>query len=333
MATHINSEPTTAPNALAWSRLARALGPQDWIASGYLLAMSLAAITAADHPSRTRCIVQMSGLWLVCSGVTFLVRSRIWQQPVLAPLVYRLTLFGSIVTSYLFLDHFLPLVNPRVLDAELHALDLAVFGFEPAVLLDHYVTPFWTEWFSFFYFSYFYLSGAHIFPILLFTRDERLLCEFSLGMLLLYVIGQTLYLCVPGFGPLVALAGQFTHALPHGFWLDTVMTTVHSGGAQKDIFPSLHTATPTFLTLLSFRHRHRRPFRYTWPLVGFFAINIIIATMYLRWHWLIDVVAGVLLAIASLATSAWVTRHELARRKRDGLGNTWCELQLLKPRS
>ena len=100
------------------------------------------------------------------------------------------------------------------------------------------------------------------------------------------------------------------HEFPEGLWLDIVMESVAEGGALKDIFPSLHTAAPTFILLYSFRHRHRAPYRYTWPLVAFFTVNIIVATMFLRWHWIVDVVAGLTLATVAQALSARVTRWE-----------------------
>ncbi len=333
MATNLNSQPGTASPTLGLSASWQTLGPQDWLVFSYLSLMCLAAITAPAHPVRSLCILQMSSLWLVFCAVTLVVRTRSWQRPAAPAFVYRVTLFTVILTSYLFLDHFLPLVNPRNLDQELHALDLFLFGFEPAVLLDRYVTPFRTEWFSFFYFGYFWLVWSHIFPIMFITRDERRLGEFGLGLLTVYVVGQSLYMFVPGFGPIVALADDFTHPLPQGFWLDAVMKTVHSGGAQKDIFPSLHTAAPTFLTLFSIRHRRLVPYRYTWPVVAFFTLNIVLATMYLRWHWLIDVIAGVCLAALALQMSVWATERELARRARLGLGETWCELRRPRPQA
>jgi membrane-associated phospholipid phosphatase len=95
---------------------------------------------------------------------------------------------------------------------------------------------------------------------------------------------------------------------------------------MMDIFPSLHTAAPTFLVLYSWRHRHRAPHRYAWPLVAFFALNIIIATMFLRWHYLVDVVVGLALALvgyrAALRITAWETEWRLCR----GLGPSWPEL-------
>jgi membrane-associated phospholipid phosphatase len=104
------------------------------------------------------------------------------------------------------------------------------------------------------------------------------------------------------------------------------MQTVDEGGALKDIFPSLHTAAPLFIALFSFRHRALIPFRYTWPLVLFFSLNIIIATMFLRWHWIIDVVAGVAVATSAQALSVLTTNFELRRRNAEPeLGTTWPE--------
>ena len=101
------------------------------------------------------------------------------------------------------------------------------------------------------------------------------------------------------------------------------MATVTSGGSQLDIFPSLHTAAPTMLTLFAFRHRHQRPYRYTWAPLAFFAANIIVATMYLRWHYVIDVVAGLVLAGFAMSVSARLTDRELRRRQAHGLGPSW----------
>jgi membrane-associated phospholipid phosphatase len=99
--------------------------------------------------------------------------------------------------------------------------------------------------------------------------------------------------------------------------------TVSAAGAQMDIFPSIHTAIPTFLTLVSYRHRNKLPFRYTWHVLAFFSSNIIIATMFLRWHYVIDVVAGLTLAGVSLWGARTVTQYELERRRSLGLTANW----------
>ncbi|MGB7477482.1 MAG: hypothetical protein WBM26_14785, partial [Polyangiales bacterium] len=50
-----------------------------------------------------------------------------------------------------------------------------------------------------------------------------------------------------------------------------------------------------------------------WPILGFVALNIIIATMFLRWHWFIDVAVGVLLAFAARGFARAVADREESR--------------------
>ena len=147
--------------------------------------------------------------------------------------------------------------------------------------------------------------------------------EFCLGMLGMFCIGHILYMLVPGYGPVRAFADHFHAPLPHGLWFNMVNGTVSAAGAQMDIFPSIHTAIPTFLTLISYRHRNKLPFRYTWPVLAFFTANIIVATMFLRWHYVIDVVAGLTLAGVSLWAARVLTSYELHRRKSGGLTTNW----------
>jgi membrane-associated phospholipid phosphatase len=157
----------------------------------------------------------------------------------------------------------------------------------------------------------------------MFSKEPRLLAEFALGMLLVFCVGHTVYMLVPGYGPYKAMADHFQNEFPRGMWLDMVMTTVTAGGAQKDIFPSLHTAAPTFMALFSFRYRHRLPYRYTWPVVTFFALNIIFATMFLRWHYIIDVVAGMTLATSAVLLSVRIVRWDSVRRAAARLSPSW----------
>jgi membrane-associated phospholipid phosphatase len=140
---------------------------------------------------------------------------------------------------------------------------------------------------------------------------------------MVFCLGHILYVVVPGFGPYKAMAQEFTQSFPSGMWLDTVMTTVAEGGAQKDIFPSIHTAAPMFIAMFSFRNRHLIPFKFSWPVVVFLAFNIIIATMFLRWHYVIDVVAGLLLAVSAWLVAVYVTAWELRRRPAYQLQPGW----------
>lgn len=304
--------------------LVQELAYQDWLVLVYFCVLCGLSLNADPGSIRNRCLLGLGALFLFFLATLTAVRVKAIQGPFSAPFVYRLGVYGSVQASYFFLRDLLPLVNPtRTTDALLYRLDLSLFGIEPAVNLAAWVSPGVTEWFSFFYFSYFCLLAFHIFPMLALARNRQLLGEFCFGMLWLYCVGHFLYLLVPGYGPVVALSERFPTPLPSGLWYDMVMATVSSAGAQMDIFPSLHTAAPVFFTLFSYRHRDRLPFRYTWPILSFFSVNIVIATMYLRWHWIIDVIAGIAHASCALFLAMRFTRQELARRSALGLTPNW----------
>ncbi|MEI9939353.1 MAG: phosphatase PAP2 family protein [Pseudomonadota bacterium] len=308
-----------------WQRTLRETAIHDFAVFAFLLALNGAVLGTPESAERSFCLVRTGGLFLAFLISILLVRGRLLKRSWVAALVYRLGIYGVVQVSYFFLKHVLPLVNTTTLDRKLYELDLSLFHFEPAMAWDRYVNPATTEWFSFFYFGYFLLMAVHVVPLLFFGRRKQIVGEFTFAILLMFSIGHSLYMVVPGYGPYRAMADAFQHPLPDGLWHNLVMNAVHSGGALMDIFPSLHTGAPTVLAFFSYRNRKEMPFRYTWPFVTFCTVNIIIATMFLRWHYLIDVIAGFSIAIGAVLLSRPVVRWEIARRKREGLGELWPE--------
>jgi hypothetical protein len=298
------------------------MGVQDWLVLGYHALLIVAVLQGVRTADWARSVADVTGLfvWFACTMI--LVRGR-FLSPLTEAILYRLTLLSTVELSYFAFRHILPIVNPRSLDALLYKVDLLLFGFEPAISMQAWVSPAVTEWFAFFYFGYFFLICAHIVPIVLFSKDRQSQNEFTLSALLVFSIGHLTYMLVPGFGPGAAMTSSFAQPLPRGPWLDTVWHTVETGGALKDIFPSIHTAIPTVITLWSFRHRGKLPYRYTWPLVCFVSANVIIATMYLRWHYLIDVVAGFTLGAFAFWLGVRLTEGEIERRNSCGLRPLW----------
>lgn len=298
---------------------------QDWMLLGYYVLLVVAALQGTRNSDWTRSISEMTLLLAIYVAMMVLVRGGFLKNRRLEGLLYRLVMVVNVEVSYFMFRRLLPLANGAVLDGQLYELDLALFGFEPAVAIQPWMTPTVTEWFSFFYYGYFYFLTAHVVPIAFFGRQRRLLGEFTFGCIFCFCVGHLTYMLVPGFGPGIAMKHLFDTELSGGPWLDIMLRTVQAGGAQKDIFPSIHTAVPTFICLFSFRHRALLPYRYTWFLTVLFTVNIVLATMFLRWHYLIDVVAGVLLGYAALWVAIPVTQRELYRRELKGLRPIWPE--------
>jgi len=326
----MRSSVRTAPREGAAALLGTAvrnMAVYEWIVAVYISWLLVLAVFFSAGPYRERCVAWTTTLFVVHLTTVFGVRSGLLGSGIARGLATRIVSYGVVQYSYFGLRYLLPAAVPWSFDEGLFRLDLRLFGGEPSLWWDRLVNPMTTEWFAFFYFSYFVIIGLHLFPILFGSRDDRFLTEFAIGFLTVLCVGQSVYFLVPAFGPVKHLAHQYQHPLPSGRYMDLVLSAVNAGGAQKDVFPSLHTAGPTFIGLFSFRHRDKLPFKYTWPIVAFFAANIVIATMFLRWHYLIDIFAGLFLASAGAAIGARLAPWEIERRQRLGLGRAWPALR------
>jgi hypothetical protein len=315
--------PVRAAPARGGFRLLRDLAFHDWLVGGFVTLLAFAVLAADPHPLKGQAAARMVTLAAAVVGAIVAVRGGWVTARPLAPLLYRTAVLAGVLGVYFVLRDLAPVVSPYALDTELRALDVRIFGGEPAVWMQRFVTPASTEWFAFFYLSYFWMLAAFTLPITYATDRAPLMAEFATGMFLIYCVGQTLYLLVPGFGPLYAFPDSFAAPLPRGPVYESLMRTVAAGSAMKDIFPSLHTAGPLFMTLFAFRHRRERVFRIAWPVAAFFAANILVATLLLRWHYAIDLVAGAVLALAAFAASVALPPRELARRRARGAAALW----------
>lgn len=317
-------------------RFQRNLASHDYVIGSYFVIVFF-ALLFGEGPGRPHSMHIMLMDFSLFFGGLLLTRGEIIKKttPIGAfanAFLYRMTLFAATFLSYFQLRTILPAVSERAVDPQIYALDMKVFGFEPSLAWDHFVNPQTTEWFAFFYFGYFFILAFHVLPFVFAVNDEKLVSQFAIGIFTVFLSAHALYMAVPGYGPYRFLASEFHHELTGGRFWHLVLATVDSAGAQKDIFPSLHTAAPTFFAIFSWRHRDKLPFKYTWPIVAFCVSQIIIATMFLRWHYLIDICAGLTLATVANLLGAYLTPWEIAHRKRLGVPRIFDPLVLPLPK-
>src|SRR5688572_4574445 len=117
-------------------RLVRSFAVQDWIVLGYF-AILLLALVRGDGPTRDGSIARvLADLMLFLTGAVLARGGLLREGSLAAGLVYRATLLTSVLASYLQLREILPAVSSRVVDQEILAFDLRVFGVEPALSWD-----------------------------------------------------------------------------------------------------------------------------------------------------------------------------------------------------
>ena len=283
---------------------------QDAIALAFHAYLFLRVSIAPDSPDALTARRLAFALLVVTACSMILTRGEVIRRRRARALTYRLGLFVPMVLSYFELRVLLPALQPDLMDHRLFAIDLWLLGTTPSIWMQAWNTKPIVEWLSFFYYTHFFVLIMMLVPSLFFGKGRRLQ-ELMAGGMLVIATGHLLYTLVPGVGPYATLA--FDQPLHGGFWWTQVEVTVATAGAQLDIFPSLHTAWPAYFTLHAFAHRDYPPFRVLWPILGFVAVNIIVATMFLRWHWFIDVALGLLLAFGARRFAVAVASREEQR--------------------
>ena len=185
-------------------------------------------------------------------------------------------------------------------DALFIGIDRAIFQTDPTVWFGGFSAPLITELLQIAYASYYFIMLAV--GIELFMRKERqkfsfILFAITFGFFLSY-LG---YLAFPAIGPRFTLHdfNSLSTELP-GIWFTNVIRHVLNAGesipesgvnayllAQRDAFPSGHTEMTLISMYLAARYRlHSRYVLYA------FGTLLIISTVYLRYHYVIDLVAG-----------------------------------------
>lgn len=123
--------------------------------------------------------------------------------------------------------------------------------------------------------------------VIYYGRRQR--ADFFNRLLLGYCLAFIGYFLLPAAGPAF-------NTLPHGTISGSIAAQVShivaDGVTGMDVFPSLHTALSVFITAYLWRDGKRRAALLLAPIT----LGIVLATIYLRYHYGIDVLAGLLLA-------------------------------------
>ena len=176
-------------------------------------------------------------------------------------------------------------------DNALLAADIALFGTSPTVWFQAIEAMPLGEVLSFCYVLFFpYLYGSLIARLC----GERATAErFFSGLFSLYGIGFLFYSLVPAFGPSLGEPQLFAAPIANGPLANWVLGIVLAGSNGADVFPSLHIAVTLYILLFD---RKASPRRFAVALIP--ASLLMIATLYLRFHYGVDIIAGALLALA-----------------------------------
>ncbi|MFQ5845590.1 MAG: phosphatase PAP2 family protein, partial [Planctomycetota bacterium] len=199
-----------------------------------------------------------------------------------------------------------PAVHPRMYDDVLLRWDERLLGGHPGAWLDPVASPPLTEVLRACWLCYFILPFLVAVP--LWRRGRTAVFdEMALALVFGWLLSFAGYYAVPALGP-----GYFPDRVPAPEVVSApgvTQTTAHFlfslEGRMTDIFPSGHTIIALLALWQAARHRLRG-----WPLLVPVVSGLVVGTVYLRYHYGVDVVAGVAVAGLVIAvTPRWAASH------------------------
>lgn len=274
----------------------RALRASDWVVIAYLIVESALILFFARRPESEWLVnlginaAMIAGIFLLVWGAQRgrlrVVRiARDWY-----PAFYVLAIFKQ-------LGVLVPAVHPATYDDLLLAWDRAIFGQHPGAFLDAISSPIVTEIMRACWLSYFVLPFVLCVP--LYVRPGRAAFDEAVCVLVLgWLISYLGYYALPALGP-----GYFPETIPvptcvndPGVTQSVALTLFSLEGRMHDIFPSGHTIIALLVVWQAARHKLRG-----WLLLIPLVCGLVLGTVYLRYHYGVDVLAGFIIAAAVAA--------------------------------
>lgn len=245
---------------------------------GGLLRLAVVAALAAALPWLERALRRRAG-------------PRWWLAT--AEFLRTLLPFVMCIAVYTNLHDTVRYVNANDIHPYLSSLEAWIFGGQPVLWAEAYITPARTEFFNAFY-ANFYLVAPSVVLILWFGGRTREARTVLLGVIICFYTGYILYVIFPAAPPRLYYASQglFTVTLTGGpiTNFQEYLIGMMPNHAERAAFPSLHSAVSCLSLYYAWTYC-----RWYFPILLVFVLGLLTSTVYLRHHWVVDLVAGMCL--------------------------------------
>jgi membrane-associated phospholipid phosphatase len=199
-----------------------------------------------------------------------------------------------VVLIYESLGDLIQYLQPDV-DPWLIQIDFSIFGVQPTLWMEQWIVPWFTDIMSLAYLSYYFIPVVLI--AVLYLKDR--MAEFDRSMFVLafgYYVSFIGYILFPAIGPRYALTHLYSIPLEGSFITDFVRDALNALEHNKrDCMPSGHTQIVLMVLFLAYRYQ-KFLFYLFFPIIS----ALILSTVYLRYHYVIDLLVGMALAIGCM---------------------------------
>ncbi|HWR59850.1 MAG TPA: phosphatase PAP2 family protein [Thermodesulfovibrionales bacterium] len=267
------------------------LRPADAVTALFLVCLLLVSLAFYEKIPEVKTLVLIYTVLLLFQVVIIktgklLSRNKAYDMAlnVVFPVACVLIVFDSLG----LLVHY---INPKDIDPLLIRLDYLIFRGYPTVMLESVQSPLLTDVLQLAYSSYYFLAVSLGLLLKLQGREW----EFDktvFFILLCFYLSYVGYLLFPALGPRYAMDHLHSTELTGLLVAEPIQRILNSlEGIKRDAFPSGHTGIVLVVSGLAYRF-HKGFFYGTLPVI----LLLIFSTVYLRYHYTVDVIGGVLLA-------------------------------------
>lgn len=220
-----------------------------------------------------------------------------WAERDLTPWKLRVRLLfypAAMGLSFYAVGMAVPLLKVPGADSLLLQWDRALLGETPAVAWGRWLKP-WLEDLAmadYLFFFYYLIAGPGYYCL----RNVRLFRKCIVGLFTIYGVAFLGYTVLPAGGPHCWMT--FASPLRGPWLLDWTLLAVNGASNCIDAFPSIHLAASLYLLLFDWQHRRGR---FWWVLAP--CLLLFLSTLYLRFHYFVDLLAGMVLAVAGWWTA------------------------------
>jgi PAP2 superfamily len=223
--------------------------------------------------------------------------------------------YGAIVIIHFNIKLWAPMINPTLWDAQYRAVDDTLRPMIDGALAFHNGLASFVPVDRLYLFAFLAMFGCSM--IVHSCQSFGVFRKVVLASMLVHVVGGLSYLIAPALGPFIEEGGvnaveqsrQAYMFAAHqasvaggASWLSSQGSTYLATGLAA--MPSLHVASSAVFVYFAWRYERRLSWFY-WPLFAFIMIEAV-AT---RWHYLVDIAAGLALTAFCVVAVEWCFSH------------------------
>lgn len=198
-----------------------------------------------------------------------------------------------LLAIYMESNKLIPLVNPYDMDALIIEIDRVLFmGSDPTILFERFHHPFLTELLQIVYASFYFLPLT-LCLLIYFKRNKADFHLVAATLILGFYLSFIGYYISPAIGPRYTLGHLQNIPLNGVLTFEPIRNCIDAiEGVTRDCCPSGHTLVAILTALLAYRY-----YRSFLPLAIIWTLLLILSTVYLRYHYVLDLIAGFILSL------------------------------------